>query len=194
MTDHLNTQFHLQRELVEDRIQHSLAMDREQHRYVVPLRALENIEQLTFMTQELLTALLQHIPLRRDCELIFPYRHTMPQVYHLDPQSMQVGQTFILESKLLDLMNNMRSVFGTYLVKGISHMLPAQVYGVDHTNQKVMALYIPPLVENCKEKPVLVDGMHRSYLCLAAGTTITAVHLIDVQSPLPFDPIYSFKF
>ena len=52
-----------------------------------------------------------------------------------------------------------------------------------------MALYIPPLVENCKEKPVLVDGMHRSYLCLAAGTTITAVHLIDVQSPLPFDPI-----
>lgn len=189
MTEHLNTQFRLPRETIEERIHHYLDQEREQYREVVPLRTLRNIEQLTFMTRELLATLLQHIPLRRNGELIFPYQQTIPQVYHLDPQSMQVGQTFLLESKLLDLMNNMRNVFGTYLIKGISHMLPAQVYGTDHTDQKVMALYIPPFVENCKENPVLVDGMHRSYLCLAAGTTITAVHLSHVQSPLPFDPI-----
>ncbi len=188
MTEHLNKQFRLPRENIEERIHHHLDREKEQYREVVPLRTLKNIEQLTFMTRELLTALLQHIPLRRNGELIFPYQRTIPQVYHLDPQSMQIGQTFLLESKLLDLMSNMRSVFGTYLIKGISHMLPAQVYGVDHTDQKVMAFYIPPFVEN-GENLVLVDGMHRSYLCLAAGTTITAVHLTNVQSPLPFEPI-----
>ncbi len=189
MAEHLNKQFRLPRKTIEERIHHYVDRQMEQYREVVPLRTLKNIEQLTFMTRELLAALFQHIPLRRNDELIFPYQRTIPQMYHLDPQSIQVGQTFILESKLLDIMSNMRSVFGSYLTKGISHMLPAQVYGVDHTDQKVMALYIPPFVENCKENPVLVDGMHRSYLCLAAGTTITAVHLTDVQSPLPFEPI-----
>lgn len=101
-----------------------------------------------------------------------------------------IGQRFILKSKLLSIMSSLgHGVFSNFVAKGISKMPPAKVYGLDYEGNKVLAFYIPPILEIHGDTVAILDGIHRSYLCGSAGTTINAVHINGVSAGLPFDPI-----
>jgi len=47
----------------------------------------------------------------------------------------------------------------------------------------------PPIIEIHGDGVALIDGIHRSYLCGSAGTTVNAVHINRVEAPLPFEPV-----
>ncbi len=189
MDEILNRRFEIPRERLEESIQRGLNRNHDEYDLVVPLRDVKSVEDMAFVRQDVLEALLRAIPLRNLEETIFPYAQASIEMYGIEPKGLTVGQTFVLKDKLLGIMTSMSSVFKEYATKGLSKMPPAQVYGLDKNGGKVMAFYIPPIVEYHDGRAVLLDGMHRSFICSSAGTTINGIHLRNICTPLPFDEV-----
>ena len=185
----LNLGFRILREQLEERLKINLHQNFEGYNAVIPLRDVVEIEHVALFRQEVLEELIKNIPLRNNENAIFPYAEAKIENYGVEPKGLMVGQTFALEGKILSIMWNMGKVFENYVMKGISKMPPVQVYGKDADGQKVMAFYIPPIVERHDNRDILLDGIHRSMICSSAGTTICPIYISKVLSPLPFEPI-----
>ncbi|HLD79130.1 MAG TPA: hypothetical protein VJA18_01070 [Candidatus Nanoarchaeia archaeon] len=187
--ENLNERFRIPREKLEEQLGIKLDDNFDQYGAIIPLRDLTAIEHVGFFRQATLERLIRNIPLRSEVEKVFPYAQAKIEIYGLEPKGLMIGQTFVLEAKILSIMFNIRKIFEGYVAKGISKMPPVQVYGRDARGERVMAFYVPPIVERHGQQDVLLDGMHRSMVCSSAGTTICPIIVSNVGAPLPFDPI-----
>lgn len=187
MSARLNFDFCIERENLEDRIQAHLDGNISFNK-IIPLREIREITQISFLRKKIFEALIRSIPLRGD-KAVFPYAHAVIDMYGIEPKALKVGQTFVLKSKLLNIMSDLNRFFKDHITKGLSKMPPAQIYGLDSEGKEALAFYVPPIVELHNYEGALLDGMHRSYICSSAGTTICGVHIKNISAPLPFDPI-----
>ena len=189
-TEKLNPKFDLPLKQLEDAIHAHVNGDFCGYDYVVSPRDLQKVTGLAFFRRDTFESLIRGIPLRTEsAEKIYPYENARINVFGREPKGLDIGQVFVLRDKLVSIMENLgRGVFAEYVTKGLSKMPPIQIYGLDSEGRKVMAFYIPPIIEIHGDRAVLVDGSHRSYLCGSAGTTINAAHISNVEIPLPFDP------
>ena len=188
MSKKLNEAFRIGRNDLEERLQHKVPVVNSDVSTIIPLRDIVAIRHLAIMRKDFLEALVKAIPLRNEA-MDQLYADSEIEVYGIEPQGMDIGQTFILSSKVLGIMSDMNSIFGDFATKGLSKMPPSIIYGLDRQSQSAIAFYVPPLIEHHNSDGVLLDGIHRSYICKSAGTTVTAVHVFNAASPLPFDKI-----
>jgi hypothetical protein len=154
-------------------------------RVIVPLRMFAEVERIHLLRQRELEMLIRAVPLRGSA--LRPYARSPIQMYRIEPQALYTGQTFALASKLLSIMQGLTHVMDGHLTHGLSKMPPAKVYGTTADGTKAMAWYVPPILEEYSGVPVLLDGIHRSYICASAGTTITGVHIRHVDCAMPYD-------
>lgn len=189
MTKKLNESFRIESAVLEERLQYSLPVMISEKMPIIPLRDISEIKTAAIMRKDFLEALIKAIPLRSDNSKEFPYGSSAIDVYGVEPKGVEIGQTFVLSSKILGIMSGMTLIFRDFVMKGLSKMPPLIVYGSDLEGNSVTALYVPPVIEHHQAASVLLDGMHRSYICRAAGTTVNAVHIFNVSVPLPFEKI-----
>tara|TARA_Y100000310_G_scaffold331661_1_gene405654 strand:- start:36 stop:725 length:690 start_codon:yes stop_codon:yes gene_type:complete len=160
------------------------------YNHIVPLRDVFKVEDIRSFKTEVIDKLIRLIPLRSEGEVVYPYEHSEINIFVRGSKGIDVGQTFVLKSKVLGIMEGLgRGIFSDFETNGISHMSPARVYGKDSQGESVLAFYLPPFIEIHNDRAVLIDGMHRNYICMSAGTPINAIHLSYVSSKLPFKPI-----
>ncbi|MBI2668549.1 hypothetical protein HYX14_01775 [Candidatus Woesearchaeota archaeon] len=183
----LNPRFRLPREQLEEKLGVALCRNNTGYNSIIPLREVARIDDLTFVRGEVLETLICSIPLRGTEQR--PYEDAEVMIYGVEPKGLVIGQTFVSQQKLLSIMEAMRGVFSSYVTAGVSQMPPAQIFGEDDAGKKVMAFYIPPIVEQHDGLHVLLDGIHRSYICSSVGSTVNAIHVRRVNAPLPFNPI-----
>jgi len=189
MTDEkLNPKFEIELSCLEDKIHRKINGDFKDYNKIVSSRDIVNLHEVSFLTEGVLTDLIQNIPLRNSSHL--PYRNSKIEVYRSEPKSYTIGQSFIDSRKILSLMGNLENnLLNSFFCKGISQLLPLKLYGINKNGEKVISLLIPPIIEHHDEKGVLIDGMHRSYICNCSGSSINGVHIYDIDAPLPFSPI-----
>lgn len=167
---------------------------------VIPLRNIRETARIELLDDYSLNVLLRGIPLRtnNDSPACFPYEGAKICVFEREPKSLMIGQRFIVKSVLMAMMDTLSTtskvgVFRGYPINGFSKMPPAKIFGKDYRGRKGIAFYIPPLVEIRSHHAVLLDGVHRNFICATAGTTINAVHVYSTDDftipPLPFEPI-----
>ena len=186
----LNKGFEIPREQIEDTIGSRLDGELIDYNTVISLKDICEVHTMTVFRLDVLEKLIRKVPLRTESsDLVYPYEESKIEVYGREPKGFSIGQTFVHSRKLLNIMSDLEGrVFADFVTKGLSKMPPSQIYGKDQDRKKVVALYIPPIIE-IQGKAVLIDGIHRSYICKAAGTTVNAVHISHVSVPLPFNPI-----
>jgi len=187
----LNLKFDIPLEQLEEIVGVSINSDFNGYDRVISPRDLVAVKGITFFRKKVLDSLIRRIPLRSEGkDRIYLYERAQIRVFGREPKGTEVGQTFILERKVMSILEGLeRGIFGEFVVKGVSKMPPAQIYGSDSEGKKAIAFYIPPFVEVHGNNAVIVDGIHRSYICGGAETTINAVHIYGVEIPLPFDPL-----
>jgi hypothetical protein len=188
-SEKMNSKFDIPLEKLEEEIHAKINGNLEGYSRIIPPRDFRTVNTMTFMRKEVFNNLIRHIPLRENSEEL-PYHNSEIRVFGREPKGALVGQTFVLESKLISIMRGLeRGIFGDFIVKGISKMPPVQIYGTDCNGQKAIGFYLPPIVEVHSDEAIIIDGMHRSRLCGGAGTTINAIHISRVGVPLPFKPV-----
>ena len=144
----LNNSFFIPRQELEDRVSFSFTPDLVGYDSIVPLREVVSIHHMAFMQHSQLEALIRSIPLRSvSLDKTFPYKCSRIQIFEIEPKGLSIGQTFVLTPKLLNIMSHLHSIFDGYVTKGISKMLPTQIYGATALGTRVMAFYLPPLIE-----------------------------------------------
>lgn len=185
-SDKLNLPFDYTIQEIEAKVGLRINGSLEGYQRVIPMRAIKDIRNITFFEKETLEALIRNIPLRGD-PLNYPYKNARIEVFGREPKGCDIGQTFILKSKLISLLWDVEKTFSKFIVKGLSKMPPAKIYGLDAEGNPAMAFYIPPIIEIHRNKAVILDGIHRNCVCKGAGTTMNTVHISEIDIPLPFD-------
>lgn len=183
----LNLPFDIPLDKLQDTIHVALNGDMQGYDRVIPPRGLARVHDISLLRDETVLAIVRNISLRGT--KIYPYGDAEVKIFRAEPHGFDIGQTFILEGKILGIMQNLEGkLFSGFSTRGVSKMPPVKFYGEDAEGKKAIAIYLPPFIEH-QERTALIDGIHRSYLCGAAGTTINALHIYGVSQPLPFDPI-----
>lgn len=185
----LNLRFEIPREALEDRLNLSLRAVTDGYDHIVPLRDVVVIEHMVAFQKQALFALIRSIQVRQEDEQVFPYKESEISIYRIEPKGLYPGQRFVLKQKILGIMGSLENRFSSHFADGISKMLPQVIYGRTAEDRKVMAFYVPPIVEKHNGKEAVIDGIHRNYICRSAGSTITAIVLSKVSVPLPYTPI-----
>ncbi len=186
MAEKLNQNFEIPLEQIEENIKQKINGNFIGYDLVVSPRDLVKVDDRVFMNAEVFESLIKNISLRGTDHKL--YSDASIKTYRREPKGFEIGQNFVLEGKILGIMQNLEGkLFGGVI--GISKMPAAQIYGEDSKGRKVVAFYVPPIVEIHGNLAVLIDGIHRSYICSAAGTTTNAIHINNVSADLPFDPI-----
>ncbi len=182
MVVHINPKFKYPREELEEKL--SIKFD-VQADYVVPARDLVKIEDLKHIDRTKLLSIVKNITLRDSDHK--PYKNSEILVYRMSPSGMMIGQSFVLEDKILDLCR-FSEFTNNFSIFGFSKFPPLLMSGKDYEGNNSCAIYLPPIAE-VNSHHVLLDGMHRSYLCKSSDTSLNYLVIKDVDSPLPFKPM-----
>ena len=187
----MNDSFNIKKEELEDIIKYKINPENNHKEYnrIIPLRNIIKIDDLSYAKKEFLESIIKAVPLKDNPD-IKPYKKSKIDIYRVQPKGIQIGQTFALTQKTNRLLTNVLNIFNEFHVShGYSKMEPVIIYGKDKEDYPAIAFYIPPIIENHNGNAVLLDGIHRSLICSAAGTTINAVHLSKIDVNLPFEPM-----
>lgn len=145
----------------------------------------ENIIKIEFMETEFLKSLLMNVPLLGSGEKC--YKDAEISVYKMDPRALKIGQTFLQDSKLINLLNVSSMFEDRWSGQGLIKSPPLIVY-IEKQGKIFATLYVPPISESYNTDSNLIDGLHRSYLAMGAGATANYVCIRKKKNDLPFTP------
>jgi hypothetical protein len=155
-------------------------------RLLVSLRQIVKVTSIQMMEKAYLRTLLDKVVLENNPDE-YPYKSCEISLGRIDPKFLQVGQTFVENTKCLKILNDLPHVFDQfYITGGFAKLVPMIIHGVTREGVAAVAHYVPPIVEERAGKECLIDGIHRNFLVKAIGTTIESIRIQNVQYPLPF--------
>ena len=185
----LTNSFELERTELEQRLGVKCTSDLKEYNKIIPLKEIAEINGISLLEKGFVQAMIRAVPLKQDQEVILPYQQANFEIYEAAIEQFRVGQKFVLEDKILNMVTKIRGKFQDFFTSSISKMSPLQVYGKDCQGNNVLAFYLPPIVENHGGISSVLDGTHRCFLNLAAGSTVKVMHLYNISSPLPYNPV-----
>lgn len=155
--------------------------------HVVSLRDIRKVFSVTPLKLELVWEMLKRV---RTAEGEQPFKSCSMNditLVSMDPRLLKVGQKFVYREKYTSLLEHVPDLFkGHCLAKGGIHTLGAYaVVGEDSEKAISLAFYFPPLVERHGFDFILMDGIHRNFICHQHGTTTSAFLINKVSTPFP---------
>jgi len=187
--DKLNGRINLPVAELEEKLGHRVNGELPGYQVIVSPRELKDVRKVCVMGRELLKSLIHNIPLRDQGE-IFPYKGSEIESISCEPRGFMIGQTFVLDRKVRELMIDLpRKILSGLCLGGVASAPPLEIYGSDYNGRFAIAFYVPPIVEYHNNRPVILDGIHRSFLSKGAGATQNAIHVFNPTQRLPFEPI-----
>lgn len=156
--------------------------------HLVPFGELVDLVSVQDMPREYLAKLMSNVSLDGD-DGARPYAGCEIELARMDPQVVQVGQTFVERAKYRRLLENFSTFFKGFCgARGIAKRTAAVVLGRTADGSYAAAHYLPPIVEQNGDRLLLLDGVHRNFLIKAVGTTIETIIVRNVTAPFPCDP------
>lgn len=154
---------------------------------IVSLRQISKVKSVELMSRKYLTTLLHSVTLEENPEKMV-YEGCEIELATVDPRMLFIGQTFVERQKCASLLEAFPKLFTEYcLPTGFSRSIPLIVYGETREIESAVAHYVPPIVEAHKHKLILLDGIHRNYIVMAAGSTIDSIIVRNPCAPFPCD-------
>lgn len=122
---------------------------------------------------------------------VFPFREKIFSTRRLDARALKVGQTFVMNRKILSLAHRtgVHAMFRPFTtISGTAKLNAKIILGKTAGGETVISHYLPPIVEAHQCGLRLLDGMHRFYIALGSGTTVESIIIEDITTPFPATP------
>lgn len=153
---------------------------------IVSLRNL-HVEELRIMPKEYLRRLIWSISVVGD-ESVHPFEGCEIDEIQVDPTLLKIAQTFVDRKKYTSLLEGFTTLFRKFASGyGISRSTSLIAHGKDLDGRPAIAHYIPPIIEENGEMRLL-DGIHRNYITMRVGATISSLVIRAVTAPFPCTP------
>lgn len=156
-------------------------------RKVIPLKDLSNLSAITPISSELFHRLLVNVKTLDGQE---PFHSAKFRLHKVDPRQLLIGQKFAYRENYCGMLENLSDLFqGKYMINcGITDLGAYIVFGEGADGQKAISIYLPPIVEHHNGELVIMDGIHRNFIALRMGATITAIIATGVSVKFPCSP------
>ncbi len=158
----------------------------------------EEIKRLEMMPDKFLEKMLRNVPLLGEDEM--PYKDARISNCRFHPGNLKIGQTFLQENKIINLLNVPKVFSGYASIQGLglSKLPPLFIYFeklINNEKMPLVAFYVPPIIEAYNNSFVILDGIHRSYISKGAGTSMSYIVVerkweekTEIDETLPFIP------
>lgn len=151
---------------------------------IVSLRQLSVIKSVQVMPLDYLLKILKNATFQN--KEVNPYKDCDIVTVRMDPNSLQIGQTFIQRDKYRSFLENFQDIFKNFCVtKGIAKCTALIAFGETAKGVPSVAHYIPPIVEENDGQLCLLDGVHRNFLVKMIGTTLETIVIKKVRYQFP---------
>ena len=154
------THFRIPRHVLEERI--GMELNGRYHDYgeVIPLRHIQHVDYLEFLTHDFLESLIRHIPLKGEPDTL-PYEQAQISLFSRESKGVLLSQRFVMEDKLVSLMNSFsnQELFKRFVTK-VSQICRQQKYMAEIMRTKKFLRYICRQLLN-KEMKVRCSLMER---------------------------------
>ena len=158
----------------------------ENIRKIVPLREMREVRSIVPIDNDLLSYLIRKI---RTLDGQLPFKNSTIRQVVTNPRQLKIGQRYVYRENYQALMENgVSDLFKNFLGEwaGLGNLLAYFVFGLDKEDDYSMACYMPPIIEIHGSKPLIMDGIHRNYICRQSGLpTINALKVKNVEVPFP---------
>jgi hypothetical protein len=155
---------------------------------ICSLREMATITDIIVMPRDYLEKIIRNIPLKESL-CTFPYQNCPIELLRMDPHNLQIGQCFVQRNKYTDFLENFSQYFDQFCVtRGSAKCNAMIVRGTDSAGRKVIAHYVPPIIEEHRCGYILLDGIHRNFLVQKIGTTLECILIKDVTTAFPCTP------
>jgi|GEM_PF-1147932 len=116
-----------------------------------------------------------------------PFADSRFELIKFDPLQLRIGQKFAYRENYVELLEKVSDIFRKKhaINSGVTNLGAFLIFGRDERGQSAIAYYLPPIVEEHRGDPVIMDGIHRDYLTMQMGATISAIRARDVKIPFP---------
>lgn len=151
---------------------------------IISLRQMVTIKNVQVMPFNYLARLLKNAILQGTEER--PYKNCEITTARMDPNSLQIGQTFVQRDKYREFLEDFQDVFKNFCVtKGVAKCTALITFGETKEGIPSIAHYLPPIVEENNGELCLLDGIHRNFLVKMVGTTLETIIIRKVKHPFP---------
>jgi hypothetical protein len=155
---------------------------------VIPLRGIKKVLAPPIaMSKEMLLYLIRRIK-TMDGQLAFP--EAQIQIVKIDPRHLKIGQKFAYRENYQELLETVPNLFHRYCATngGLADLGAYFIFGLDENNEHSLACYVPPLIEKHWGELVIMDGIHRDFIFLQAGSTLNAILIDKIEANFPCGP------
>ena len=151
---------------------------------VLPLKNIRNVDSIIPLPNSFLFWLLENL---KTMSGELPFKNARFELMKFDPVQLRIGQKFAYRENYVELLESVADIFRKKhaINSGVTNLGAFMIFGRDDQDQCALAYYLPPLVEEHNQDLVIMDGIHRDYLTLQMGATITAVRVRDIKIPFP---------
>lgn len=188
MSEKINHDFRIEKDDLDSRLGYETQIPKGY--VVVPLRKVVQARRIIPLEIREMEAHIKHIPLIASRD-IFPYANSkiMPQT--VTPQALHVAQTFVLQSKLISIMQGLDSLYTSLCFPGLGRRTVHYLLGEDLDGNQVCGTYFPPLVEilNGEGNQLLFDGSHRTAICGKVGRTTESITIKGSSVDPPYEGV-----
>ena len=152
---------------------------------IVSPRDIARVEDIALMRNEYRNQLLESVGLaeNRGQQL---YRDRAIHQLLIDPRDLVLGQRYVYRPNYVSIVEELRDLFEGFGVRGgFTQFFACRIVGQDHEGRRVLAHFLPPILERHGARLILMDGVHRNYLARQAGVSIECLVVDNVVAAFP---------
>jgi hypothetical protein len=150
---------------------------------IIPLRDLKQVLSIVPIERNVLLEIVRKI---KTLDGRSVYENACIQMFKVDPRQLKVGQKFAYRENYTQLLEEVTNTFDRFVIPGgISELGAYFLFGLDANGKYSMSFYVPPILERHGNEIAIMDGIHRDFIMMKAGTTIQAIVVDGVSLPFP---------
>lgn len=119
-----------------------------------------------------------------------PFESATFEMQKMGIRQLRIGQRFAYRENYVKLLENISDILcrNHAINSGMLELGAYIVFGEDVRGKKVIAFYLPPIIEMHNGTPVIMDGIHRDFIALKMGQPIFAIVANGITVPFPCEP------
>ncbi|MDP2668506.1 MAG: hypothetical protein Q8P07_01580 [bacterium] len=149
---------------------------------IIPLRFMSNVNALVPIRNDMLRHIISRVKTMNGHS---PFENADIKCTKAVPENLKIGQKFAYRENLIGIIDIKKYFKQLAMPAGISELGAWFLYGTDENGRPALSCYMPPMIERHGKNTVIMDGIHRNYIAMSFGISMSVIHIENISSPFP---------
>ncbi len=149
---------------------------------IIPLRFMRSVSELMPIRDDMLRHIISRVKTMNGHN---PFAGADIRCTKAIPENLKIGQKFVYREKLTEIIDTKKYFKHLAMPTGVSELGAWFICGTDENGRPALSCYMPPIIERHEKNTVIMDGIHRNYIAMSFGISMSVIHIENIGIPFP---------